>query len=211
MDRRFKNGFGVGILLPFMFISSCRKEEIVYYEIPKEQVSVNTTQLPEGHPPVSPTSVPGAVEATPQSQGELIWQKPNGWIDGKPSSMRLGSYAVDGLDADSPDISVTRFPGEVGGLFSNVNRWRGQLGMERMGDPSGLIDLITVLETEHFSFQLVDLVTQATPAQRMQVAILELNGFTWFFKISGLKDRVDAENERFEQFVQSVDKGGAGS
>lgn len=83
--------------------------------------------------------------------------------------------------------------------------------MERMGDPSRLMDLITVLETEHFSFQLVDLVTQETPAQRMQVAILELNGFTWFFKISGLKDRVDAENERFEQFVRSVDKGGAGS
>jgi hypothetical protein len=210
MNRLFRHRFGTLFLLPLILISSCRKEEIVYYEIPKEPVTIDSSRLPESHPPVTEMSKPGMMNASPHATSELTWQKPDGWTDGKPSSMRLGSYAVEGSDADSVDISVTRFPGEVGGLFSNVNRWRGQLGMERLGDPSEL-GAIRTMDTAYFKFQLVDLVAQTTPARRMQVAILDLDGFTWFFKISGLKEKVDAEDARFEQFVRSVEIGGSGS
>jgi hypothetical protein len=41
--------------------------------------------------------------------------------------MRIESFKVDGPNASSGDVSITAFPGEAGGLSSNLNRWRGQL------------------------------------------------------------------------------------
>ena len=55
---------------------------------------------------------------------------PTGWKPGKVSSMRLGSYSVEEEDGCSLDISVTAFPGDLGGLLPNVERWLGQIGLD---------------------------------------------------------------------------------
>jgi hypothetical protein len=63
-------------------------------------------------------------------QGQDQWFIPEGWEPGKKSSMRIGSFSVkDGKDS-SLDISVTSFPGDLGGLLPNVERWLGQIGLE---------------------------------------------------------------------------------
>ncbi len=55
---------------------------------------------------------------------------PDGWIAQPVAGPRLLSYAVGGDDEQPPaDFSLTRFPGDVGGDLSNVNRWRGQIGL----------------------------------------------------------------------------------
>ena len=203
-NKRFSYGFSIA-LCSLMLATSCSKDEIVYYEVPKEPATENDGMLPEGHPPLqSDISMPG-MQAS-QSDTTLTWKTPEGWVNGKPSSVRLGSYAVEGMGNDSPDISVTRFPGDVGGLFSNVNRWRGQLGMERLADPSEL-GSISTLETKHFRFKIVELTNEDSPVSSTKVAVLELDGFSWFFKITGLQEAVDAERERFETFIRSVERG----
>ena len=55
---------------------------------------------------------------------------PTGWKPGKVSSMRLGSYSVEEEDGCSLDISITSFPGDLGGLMPNVERWLGQIGLQ---------------------------------------------------------------------------------
>ena len=55
---------------------------------------------------------------------------PTGWKPGKVSSMRLGSYSVEEQDGCSLDISITSFPGDLGGLMPNVERWLGQIGLQ---------------------------------------------------------------------------------
>ena len=201
--KRFKFGASASMLV-LLLLSSCSDDDITYYEVPKEPAS-NNMVLPDGHPQVGAASTEFG-PTTAQAESDLAWQVPEGWTDGKSSSMRLGSYAVADMADNSPDISVTRFPGDVGGLFSNVNRWRGQLGLERLGDPSEL-GTIPILDTGRFQFQIVDLVTDADPAMATRVAILEMDGFSWFFKITGVKEAVEAEHDRFEQFVRSVERG----
>ena len=46
--------------------------------------------------------------------------------------MRLASYEVADKNGSRLDFSVTSFPGDVGGLLANVNRWLGQIGMEEV-------------------------------------------------------------------------------
>jgi hypothetical protein len=63
-------------------------------------------------------------------QGQDKWFIPEGWEPGKKSSMRIGSFAVKDGNDSSLDISVTAFPGDLGGLLPNVERWLGQIGLE---------------------------------------------------------------------------------
>ena len=63
--------------------------------------------------------------------------------------MRLGSFKVDGPNGASADVSVIAFPGEAGGLISNLNRWRGQLQLSPL-DEDQLPQMIQRTEVETF-------------------------------------------------------------
>ncbi len=47
--------------------------------------------------------------------------------------MRLATYMVPS-DAGDQEVAVTRFPGQVGGVLANINRWRGQMGLQPIAD-----------------------------------------------------------------------------
>jgi hypothetical protein len=65
----------------------------------------------------------------PPRDNPWIWEIPSTWKDGKTSSMRIASLKVDDQNGSELDISVTTFPGDVGGLLANVNRWIGQIDL----------------------------------------------------------------------------------
>ena len=95
-----------------LVLVSCDNQQVEVYRIPKEKVAFENG---------SPGLVPPAPEAKP------VWTKPDGWQTEPLSEMRVGSFKVNGPNGRSADISVTAFPGDAGGLASNVNRWRGQV------------------------------------------------------------------------------------
>ena len=68
-------------------------------------------------------------------QSQDKWFIPKGWEPGKKSSMRIGSFAVKDGNDSSLDISVTAFPGDLGGLLPNVERWLGQIGLKPVKNP----------------------------------------------------------------------------
>ena len=53
------------------------------------------------------------------------WKAPEGWQEGGPSPMRAATITIP-AEGDPLELTVTTFGG---GLLSNVNRWRGQLGL----------------------------------------------------------------------------------
>ena len=63
---------------------------------------------------------------------ELIWIKPKSWFKSEGSSMRLVSFSVP-YSKGLGDLSVIKLSGTGGGLKSNINRWRSQLGLSPMG------------------------------------------------------------------------------
>ncbi|GAB5495634.1 MAG: hypothetical protein Phyf2KO_07140 [Phycisphaerales bacterium] len=46
--------------------------------------------------------------------------------------MRLVTYVVQD-PGGSVEVAVTRFDGRVGGELANINRWRGQMGLDSIG------------------------------------------------------------------------------
>ena len=63
-----------------------------------------------------------------QKSKAIFWEAESNWIEVSGNTMRLASYQIP-YDNSFADLSVTKFPGEAGGVQSNVNRWRKQLDL----------------------------------------------------------------------------------
>jgi len=169
-----------------------------------------TAALPPDHPPIDANAaIPpmgGAAPAGAAPAGNLPnWTVPAAWTSEPPSAMLLAKFTAT-ENAAKADITVSTFPGDVGGLLANVNRWRRQISLPPLDD-AGLAAAVTSLTTSAGPASEVDISgtdpKTSQPAQLVGV-ILPLNGQTWFYKLMGDATVVGHQKADFLQFVQSV-------
>jgi hypothetical protein len=165
--------------------------------------------LPEGHPPMDAAAAAGTDMSAATLPEELVgkgdlpaWELPEGWSETEPGPMRRATLAV---GADGLEVAVTSFPGTVGGLPANVNRWRRQLGLPP-ASREAVEASVTEMEVGGLSFYLVDLNAPAEEGggQRMLSAFTLHEGASWFFKMTGTAGEVEAAREDFLALVRSV-------
>jgi hypothetical protein len=181
------------ILLSAMAFSlvSCNNDKIEVYNIPKEGITVAMQSGSEGLAP-------------PPGGNPAQWTKPEGWNEQPLSEMRLGSFKVAGANDDSADVSVIAFPGEAGGLISNINRWRGQLQLPPL-DEDQLSQITQRLDVDNVPTYLVDFQTaeNAPKPSRILGAVLQTADRTWFVKMTGPPGLIESQREKFLTFVKS--------
>lgn len=186
------------VLLAFFtiltFLTGCKPENPVrVVQIPKVEKKQEATV-----PPVA-----GAMAKTLENDIQPPkMEAPAHWVPATLDAIRKGSWKVASPDnQDSIDISVTVFPGDVGGMLANVNRWRGQLGLKPWDDMilnSHLQDVVIA----GLNAKLVVLLEEGDKGTLG--AILPREGFTWFFKMTGPKGMVLKEEAYFRQFLTTV-------
>ena len=125
------------------------------------------------------------------------WTKPAGWAEQPRTAMRLGNFTAGGGKAE---ITVMTFPGDVGGLLANVNRWRGQAGLSPV-DAAGLAKATEQVNVAGTPATLVEAIGAANGSLSVYHPA---DGQTWFYKMSGPSDVVTAEKGAFMEFVQSI-------
>jgi hypothetical protein len=172
-------------------LTGCNNENISVYRIPKEnnQVSMQTDSGNLAPPP--PTN-------------PANWTKPDTWTEKALSEMRLGSFEVAGANGESADVSITAFPGDAGGLDSNVNRWREQVHQPALeseqlaqswqeeavdGVPTIIVDVQSPSDVEK--------------ASAILGAVLRTADRTWFVKMTGPPELLKAQKDNFLHFVRS--------
>ena len=133
---------------------------------------------------------------TPAAVGPS-WTKPAGWAEQPRTAMRLGNFTAGGGKAE---ITVMTFPGDVGGLLANVNRWRGQAGLSPV-DAAGLAKATEQVNVAGTPATLVEAIGAANGSLSV---FHPADGQTWFYKMSGPSDVVTAEKGAFMEFVQSI-------
>jgi hypothetical protein len=157
-------------------LAACNNESISVYRIPKEnnQVSLQTGSGNLAPPP----------PANPAS-----WTKPDSWTEKALSEMRLGSFEVAGANGESADVSITAFPGDAGGLDSNINRWREQVHQTALESEQ----LAQTWQEETVGGVPTIIVDLQSPAGADKVsailgAVLRTADRTWFVKMTGSPD-----------------------
>jgi hypothetical protein len=135
--------------------------------------------------------------------GQPQWEVPSGWQKVAATQRLLAKFQITAA-AGKAEITVSSFPGDVGGVPANVNRWRGQLGL----DPLPLDEaarLASPLDVLGGKAMLVDVRgDKAGQKLRLIGVIVPRDGQTWFYKLLGDDEVAEREKAAFLKFVQTV-------
>ncbi len=202
----------VSLLAVSLLLPACRKPAIESYRVPKEAAAAPSGAAPAGAGVAQAAAPAGAPDgnamastavATASGPG-LTWTAPAHWTAKPGSAMRKGSYAVkaEGM-AGEADLSITAFPGDVGGDLANLNRWRGQIQLPPVAQ--GELEASTQhVDHEGLHMTVVDLAGTGASAQRILGAMVPHNGSTWFFKLMGPDALVAKEKAAFTAFLNTI-------
>ncbi len=176
------------LLLPFL--TSCSDPGVQVYQVYKEDNSKT---------PTSVSSIESAPSESVNTTSDLSWTDPEGWEVLPASSMVLRSYSKES-PAGPLKLSISAFPGNVGGDLPNVNRWRRQLGL----NPVTPDTLDSVLKQEFISGHNWKKVYLSHSGKAQLTAYTMSAGKTWFFKITGPEPAVETIHDWFHSFLSSI-------
>jgi len=130
------------------------------------------------------------------------WIVPEGWtLDPAPRPMRVATYLID--DESGPvEVAITRFPGDVGGLHANVNRWRGQVGLGPIA-ADDLDEHVEPFDNENFEGHTMRI--EGPRGHMLAAATFDPRaGETWFVKITTTPEVADRVEPEFLDFSRSI-------
>jgi len=180
----------------------CGRDDVATYRAPKDQPA---------SPPPAAMAAPG--DAAAPAVPKITWTLPADWKELPAGEMRVGYFAVSDANNHKAEITVIPLPGAAGGDLSNLNRWRGQVGLGPVSEEE-MAKLTEAVQIGDQSGKLFDL-AGATPGQpgnkRMLAAVQYRDGMAWFFKMNGDDALVAAQKPAFVQFLKQVHFEAAGS
>lgn len=97
-------------------------------------------------------------------------------------------------------ITVTKMP-PAAGLLVQINRWRGQIGLDPLNDMDASPD-VEIMKMGDVDATFVDF--DGLNGKSIVGAVAQVSGSMWFFKMIGPTDTVDSETERMRKFCASV-------
>ena len=189
--------------------TGCREAKVTTYRAAKD-AEPSLPSTPQGHPPTDATAAPapanpgmnGPSVSTASGQA-LSWTAPAEWQTKPASAMRKGSYTIAGANGEAADLSITAFPGAVGGELANLNRWRGQVSLTPI-DESALESSVTRITANGLTFTLVDCASTEPNPRRILGAMTPYDGAMWFFKLTGPDAAVGSAKASFLEFLKTV-------
>lgn len=162
-------------------------------------------------PPVSAGGMPpmgGAMPPLPDTGPRPVkpaWTVPAAWTEQPPSQMLVAKFVATNMEARA-EITVSSFPGDVGGLPANVNRWRRQIGLAALPEAEAA-QAVTQLDPSPGKLMLVEMTgtdpKTSQPARLVGVIVPQAT-VTWFYKMLGDEKVVAREKDALVKFAQSA-------
>jgi hypothetical protein len=132
------------------------------------------------------------------------WSVPSNWTKTEPGAMVFRSFSIGDNAGNSAAVTVSFFPGDVGGNLANVNRWRGQMELPEVADLS-LNGLTENVDTLGGTGLMVDFEGTGSKSGKRLVAVIVPHGAnTWFYKLIGDRALVATQKDGFVNFVKNV-------
>ena len=139
----------------------------------------------------------------------LAWETPAGWSEGPPRPMREVTFFLgEGRDTE---CYVAVLGGNGGGAFSNVNRWRDQMGVPALSSEAfATLERIGVLGAEAIVVEISGGSFEGMAGERVDQAgllglVCELPDRAIFVKMVGPEPVVGAAREDFLSFCRSLE------
>lgn len=127
------------------------------------------------------------------------FKKPETWEQVPNSAMSIATFKAN-ESAGKADITLTPLAGKAGGLESNINRWRQQLGLAQQS-PEMITSALTRLQTKSGVALCIDI---DGGNDRILGAVISTPETTWFVKMKGPSTVVKMQKQSFDNFVSSL-------
>ena len=132
---------------------------------------------------------------------KISYDLPKGWVDDSPKPMRAASLRTADA-ADAAVVTVHAFPatGAMGDPLSNVNRWRGQVGLGPTNQETldAESEAITI---DGIQGRYAELKGQSSSILAAMVTRQEM---VWFFKVTGDASSIDDHSTAFREWLATV-------
>jgi len=194
--------FLLGVYLSiFVFLTSCRDNEIKVYQIAKD---VESDSLVDSGAEVSASFLSSSeiseIKLTQTSLGIGVeemesWSVPNHWEILQASTMVRNKFK-----AGECVVSLSVFPGIVGGDLANVNRWRVQCGLDAITESV----MESLVSNEFYGERQYKYLMVQGSDKSLDSAWLFDGDKTYFIKLAGSSTEVENERDAFKAFLSSI-------
>ncbi len=153
--------------------------------------------------PGAPAAAAPSAPESPAPAGEqgLAWTLPSGWSESRPGGMRYATFKPN--VPGTIDGSVIALPGPAGGELANVNRWRGQIGLEPL-DQAALAAARKQVQSAAGPVAVFDFASPGDGSKRVIAGIVMAGGKSWFVKLTGEASAVAAAEPAFAALLASL-------
>lgn len=207
VSRRAPERKPISIVMSLMLFAvvGCDGNDVKVYRIAKEQPSAPHAQsphgepqgvLPGGHPDISATAKP-----------QLSWTLPEGWKEAPPSSrMNVDTFSIAGKDGKEAQVAITPLRGMAGKEVPIVNMWRQQVGLSEISTEAAQKELhpVQVGGESGKMFEVTGKAGGDSRKTRIVTAMVHRGDTSWFYKLSGDADVVEAQKPAFVSFLKSI-------
>lgn len=179
-------------LLPVaVLLASCGGDKVETYQVPKEKPSANAMQMQK------PAFTPKMAAAPSRSAG-FSADLPEGWKEVPSSSaMRKISYGIEGTGIDAYFIALS-----MGDVLSNVNRWRGQVGLPNasLADVEKDMKVFSINGHECKYFEIYN----EDGGKGIIAGIIDLAPSYWYFTGKGSVEELKVHTGDMQTFLKSM-------
>lgn len=187
-----------------ILLTACSREKAETYEVPKESAAPNPHQsMQSGSMMGGSTSDNELVQAAHASMSAQMpdtgftAELPDGWTEKGGSGMRMQTYTIDGTAIDFYLISLT-----MGDVPSNVNRWRGQVGLAD-ASPEEIANEVQTFEMDGRPVSYIEIYNEEG-GNGIIAAIVDLSPKYWYFTAKGSVDELKAHAGDIRSFLESI-------
>jgi len=155
----------------------------------------------------APVAAPGGAMNEPEqgsgAQMRLVYDTPEGWKPGQLNQFRKAAFDI--VDGDRKAlVTVIDLGPEAGDAMSNINRWRGQIGLGPITPQDLEKDLQRIDIGEHPAVFIEMVGPQSPDQQTILGAITLIEGRPWFFKLQGDSSLAAEQKDAFLKFLKSA-------
>jgi hypothetical protein len=189
--------------------TGCNRDNVKVYHVEKDDSVAAQVPAAPAASAAMPATMPAGLPAPDNSgQPQLKYITPEGWQEKTPTEMRVASFGVS-ENGKNADVSVIPLGGMAGGDLANVNRWRGQVGLQPLGDSDlqALAEKVSVGDQPADLYDLAGTSSDSGGAERILGVILHQGDTAWFFKMTGDPDLVEKQKPAFVAFLKSFQLG----
>ena len=193
------------LLSASLLVFGCKPApQVARYEVKPDATPAAPVATPPAASPAvaAPMVAPASMKAEAAAFDAPKWAPlPSGWTVGPENGMRKATWIVAGPNGSKAEIAVTVFPGSVGGLTANVNRWRGQIGLPP-ASPDEIAAAAKTVKVSGLDSQRF-VMTSADGKKSVDAVMTSKDGATWFFKMNGETAAVEANAAAFAAFLSA--------